>query len=191
MWLCHHSDPERHNKGFCWPCHCATAAATSATDAFSVICQLCHGPPQVSFYLIVEPLTNSLYQMFVLVMLFAFCFQVAMLTNGAQLLRFALLQPFRIYPWQVYVPPGDGPWPTPKVAKWLLLPLLWVGGASCFSFSCPPDDSVNSESVVLLNLVILVWWLDIRLMNFHEPNQQNIVLLDLTFPLVSEARCKN
>ena len=32
---------------------------------------------------------------------------------GAQLLGFATPQPFRDYPWQAYVHPGDGLRPTP------------------------------------------------------------------------------
>ena len=31
-------------------------------------------------------------------------------TEGAQTLWFAPLQPLMVYPWQVYVPSGDGLW---------------------------------------------------------------------------------
>ena len=34
-------------------------------------------------------------------------------TNGAQALGFALCQPFEVYTWQAYVPPGVGLWPMP------------------------------------------------------------------------------
>ena len=37
----------------------------------------------------------------------------AIFTPGAQPLGFAPMQPLGIYPWQVYVQPGDCHWPTP------------------------------------------------------------------------------
>ena len=36
---------------------------------------------------------------------------------GAQLVGFAPLQPLGVYPWQSYVQPGDGNWPTPDVHR--------------------------------------------------------------------------
>ena len=36
---------------------------------------------------------------------------------GAQLLGFAPLQPFRVYPWQAYVEPDDGHWSTPGMHR--------------------------------------------------------------------------
>ena len=36
---------------------------------------------------------------------------------GAQLLGFAPLQPFGVYPWQAYVQPGDGHWSTPGMHR--------------------------------------------------------------------------
>ena len=36
---------------------------------------------------------------------------------GAQLLGFAPLQPFRVYPWQAYVQPGDGHQSTPGMHR--------------------------------------------------------------------------
>ena len=57
--------------------------------------------------------------MLVSVMVFAFCIQVLMWLlcslMGAQPLGFATLQPFGIYPWQAYVPCGDGLWPMSGV----------------------------------------------------------------------------
>ena len=35
--------------------------------------------------------------------------------KGTQPLRIVTLQPFGVYPWQAYVPPGDGMWPMPGV----------------------------------------------------------------------------
>ena len=48
-------DPKRHSEGFCWLHHFVTAATTSVPDAFSGICQLCHGSLQVSFIFRVQP----------------------------------------------------------------------------------------------------------------------------------------
>ena len=36
---------------------------------------------------------------------------------GTQLFGFAPLQPFRLYPWQTYVQPGDGHWSTPGMHR--------------------------------------------------------------------------
>ena len=36
---------------------------------------------------------------------------------GVQPLEFALLQPFGAYPWQAYVQPGNGHWPTPGMSR--------------------------------------------------------------------------
>ena len=36
---------------------------------------------------------------------------------GAQLLGFAPLQPFGVYPWQAYVQPGDGHWSMPGMHR--------------------------------------------------------------------------
>ena len=48
-------------------------------------------------------------------MVFAFCFQVPTWLPyspvGAQPLGFASPHPFKVYPWQAYVPPVNGPWP--------------------------------------------------------------------------------
>ena len=41
----------------------------------------------------------------------------AIFTLGAQLFGFAPLQPFRVYPWQAYVQPSDGHWPTPDMHR--------------------------------------------------------------------------
>ena len=49
-------------------------------------------------------------------MVYAFCFQgpcwMPYSSMGAQPLEFEPLQPFRAYPWQAYVQPGSGCWPT-------------------------------------------------------------------------------
>ena len=41
----------------------------------------------------------------------------AIFTPGAQPLGFAPLQPLGVYPWQAYVQPGDGHWPTPSMHR--------------------------------------------------------------------------
>ena len=52
-------------------------------------------------------------------MVFAFCFQVYMWlphsAMGTQPLKLKMSQPFGVHPWQAYVPPGNGQWPTPGV----------------------------------------------------------------------------
>ena len=47
-------------------------------DAFSGICQLCHGSFSGDFPFTVEPATNSLCCMLMSVRVFAFCFQAPM-----------------------------------------------------------------------------------------------------------------
>ena len=64
---------------------------------------------------------------------------------GAQPLVFASLQPFGAYLWQAYVQPGDDHWPTPGMHRWLLPPLLSVGGAYSYSISC-------------LSAIPAIWW---------------------------------
>ena len=59
----------------------------------------------------------------------------------------------------------------------------WCGGS--FSGLVQPNDMIDSESMMWLNLVILVWWLDIRLMNLLTPCWQNVLLLNHTFTLGS------
>ena len=61
----------------------------------------------------------SLCCMLVLVMVFAFYVQIPIWLlyspMGAQLLWFVMPQPNGLYPWQVYVLPGDGLWLIPGV----------------------------------------------------------------------------
>ena len=124
-------------------------------------------------------------------MVYAFSFQVACWMPyspvGTQPLGFAVLHPFRVYPWQAYLHPVDGHWPTPGV-HWVadpstalkradtsatqsavLKPFQQYGGdtalrawqnhlipplslhdveGSCFLDLVPPNNTVNSESVV-------------------------------------------
>ena len=109
---------------------------------------------------------------------FDFCFQVPMWLPcspmGAELLGFAVLHLWGEYPLQAYVPSHDGP--CQEYTKLLFLPLLWVGGASCTSFSwlpaiplyigayIPPSDTVNSESVMSVKSgdsgVVTGYWVD-------------------------------
>ena len=57
--------------------------------------------------------------MLVSIIMFVLYFQVpnvaAMFTNKGSTLGLTLSQPFRLYPWHAYVPPGAGPWPMPGV----------------------------------------------------------------------------
>ena len=103
---------EGHKEGFCWPHHCAAATATSVSDAFSVICQLCHGLSTGRFLFWSWASSDFLCYVLVSVVTFAFCFQVFMWLPfspmEAEPLEFASLKSFGVYPWQVYLPPGDG-----------------------------------------------------------------------------------
>ena len=121
MWFCHHC----WSWGTKWGVLLASPLCCSSNNV-SPRCSLRQLPimPCVlsEFSLFrVEPPTNSLYCMFVLVMVFAFCFQVPMwlpcLSVGAQPLLFAMPQPYGVYPWHAYVPPGDGPWRIPRVQQ--------------------------------------------------------------------------
>ena len=79
------------------------------------------GSPQVGFFFRVEP-PNILYIIsLVPVLVSTFYIQVPYgmpyLPLGAQPMGFTPLQPFGAYPWQPYVQPGDGHWPTPVMHR--------------------------------------------------------------------------
>ena len=115
---------------------------------------------------------------------------------GTQPLGFAPLQPFGAYPWQAYVQPCDGHWPTPGIQRvpacstilskgephattsavpqpsqlygWAYSFEAWHrvtqsstflhgGQGSSFPSLVPSNGMVNSEPVVSINVVILVW----------------------------------
>ena len=136
MWFCCHIS----SSGTLWGVLLASPLCCGSNSP-SPRCLLRHMPimPSVPFRLMisfrVEPPTDSLCCMLVLVMVFAFCFQAPIFSNGTQLLDLAIPQPYREYTWWAYVCSGDGPWSVPMPV--LLLSLLWVGGTSCYSFCCP------------------------------------------------------
>ena len=92
-------DSEGHWEGFCCPHHHAAAKIPSAQDAFPGICQLYHLFSIGNF-----PLLSWAFQLF----LTCWCL-------------FVTPQPFGVYPWQVYLDPGDGLWPMPGV-HWVAAP---------------------------------------------------------------------
>ena len=98
------------------------------------------GPPQVGFCYKVEPPKYVYIICLVSVLVPAFCFQVPcqMLYSpmGAQLLGFVPLHPFGAYPWQAYVQPGDGHWPTTGMYR-----------------VAAPSPSLCRGSLMLLNLL--------------------------------------
>ena len=59
---------------------------------------------------------------------------------GAQLLGFAPLQPFGVYPWQAYVQPGDGHWSTSGMHRMAAPSTVWVGEPSA-THSVVPQPS--------------------------------------------------
>ena len=77
------------------------------------------GSPQVGFFFRVEPPTTLYIICLVLVSAFNFWIPCWMPYSPlwAQPLGFAPLQPHGVYPWQAYVQPGDGHWPTPSMHR--------------------------------------------------------------------------
>ena len=77
------------------------------------------GPLQVGFSFRAELPSDFLCHVLVSVMVFAFCFHVPMWPScsprGAQLWGHATQQTFGDYPWQAYIPPGNGLHPMPGV----------------------------------------------------------------------------
>ena len=125
-----------------WPCLCVTAA-TSIYDAFSGSCQLPHGFSTGRFLF-----ENWVSHCFVYYM-FGICSSVCFLLSGscwmpysplgAQLLGLAPLQPIGAYPWQAYVQPGDGHWPTLGMHR-VAAPFTTLsrGGPFCYLISYSP-----------------------------------------------------
>ena len=74
-----------------------------------------------------------------------------------------------------------------RVTQFLCLPYM-MGGSS-FPGLVPSDDAVNSDSVMGIKLVILVWSLGIRLMSLLTPGLQSGLWPTPTFILGSLARC--
>ena len=96
-------DSEGLFEGCCWPHMFSTVTSTSVPGAFSGLCQLCHGSSTDKFLFQSWPPSDSYIMCLVTVIAFVFCFQICMLlpcsSLGAQVLGFATLQPFRVYPW--------------------------------------------------------------------------------------------
>ena len=102
--------------------------------------------PQMSFPLRIDP-SNNLCWCFLL-----FCFLLSVsdvTTNGGLMVRFPSLQPFRVCPWQVYVPPVFGSWPMLAVHQ-------VVAHSTAFSraclklLSCNPAIRVNMMGLTAL-----------------------------------------
>ena len=116
-------------------------AATSVSDASSGLCQLCHGSPTCRF-LFQSLASHHFIYVFVSVQVYASAFRCHTgcyihlwglncwglhycshleLTHGRHMCNLVMA----IGPHQ-------------ECTKWLLPPLLWVGGSFCYSISCPP-----------------------------------------------------
>ena len=107
-------DSEGHNVGFCWPHHCDATTTTSVPDAFSGICQLCHGSSAGEFLFQNWPF--HLFLMSYVGVCHGVCFLpsgshvAAMFTNGGStfgVCNIAIL-------WSIHLA-CDGLWPTPGV----------------------------------------------------------------------------
>ena len=143
----------------------------------------------------------------------------ALFTNGTHLLGFVMLQSFIVYHWQAYVPPDDSLWPMSVVHwvtassgeevhathsavpqpfhlyDWayssmgsLCLPYM-MGRGLIFQvvFHLMAQSTLNL--CLVLNLMILVCWLGVGLMNLLAPGQWGSSLPNHTCTLVSQARC--
>ena len=55
---------------------------------------------------------------------------------GVQPLDFVPLQPLGAYPWQAYVQPGDGHWPTPGMHRVAAPSTTLSRGSLCYSITC-------------------------------------------------------
>ena len=84
-------------------------------DAFSVICQLCHGSSKDKFLFQSWASHQLLCHVFGVCTLLSNPLVATLSPVGAQPLEFVILQPYETYPWQAYVPPGYGLWPMPGV----------------------------------------------------------------------------
>ena len=103
------------------------------------------GSPQVSFFFRLEPPTILYIICFVSVLVSAFHFQVPCWMQyppfGAQPFGFAPLQPVGVYPWQLYVQPGDGHWPTPGMHRVVAPSTILSRGESYAAPSAVPQPS--------------------------------------------------
>ena len=120
MWFCHHPwHQDALEVVLVMPlCH---SSNLPSFDASSGLCQLHHGFSTDMFLFRVEPPTILYIICLVSVLVSAFYFQVPCWIPysplRAQILGFAPLQPLGVYPWQAYVQPGDGHWPTAGMHK--------------------------------------------------------------------------
>ena len=101
--------------------------------------------PQVGFFFRVEPPTVLYIICLVSVLVSTFYFQVHCWMPysplGAQPLGFVPLQPLGVYPWQAYMQPGDGHWPTPSMHRVAVPSTTLSGGESSATQSPVPQPS--------------------------------------------------
>ena len=141
MWF-----SEGHNEGLSLPHQYAVATTTLVLHAFSGIWQLCDGSFTGKFLFQSWGSQQFLWHVLVSLMVFIFCFQVAMFPYGDSTIGVATPPPFRVYPWQAYVYPGDGLWPTWGV-HWVAAPQLpQVGGASLSHLTAPKPFSAYGKA---------------------------------------------
>ena len=121
-----------------------TTAATviSVPDAFTGLFQLCLVLWSYVFFFRGEAFIDFLMlSLTVSVLCFHIPIWMSYSSMGTLLLGFAQPKTFRAYPWQAYVPPGNGLWPMSGV-PWRAAPstALSRGVASFYSVSCHPSN---------------------------------------------------
>ena len=98
--------------------------------------------------------------------MFTFCFQVLMWLCspvGAQPLVFPTPQPFGVYPWQAFVPPGVCLWPMPQLCRVVVPFTASNRGASSYKYSCSP-------------VIQSIWW-GIQLWGWGESHLTHLLSL--------------
>ena len=129
-------------EGFCWSHNYAAATTTSVAYAFLGICQLCHGSSRGEF---------SLSELSLPVISYMICCWLLHCLISA--FRFPYSCHVHQWGWTIGSLQHHNPseytlvshmcllvmvhGPCQECSEWLLLPLLWVGGGSYYSFSCP------------------------------------------------------
>ena len=141
MWLCHHS----WSWGTHWGVLLASWLCCNSNNLISRYLQrhmpiIPQVPPQASF--LFHSWAFHQFIMWYICASYDVCFLlsssliVAVQTNGGSAFEVCNAATLRVYPWQVFVPPGDGHMPMPGVHR-MAAHSTGLEGASCCLFSYP------------------------------------------------------